>query len=76
MAGSAALGQTPVGGATAELVARRERLGLLRDRDLIAKEQELLGASLFRGTGALDRATFDFYRASLPPTFLHQKRRA
>ena len=65
----ATLGDTPIGGATAELVGRRERLALLHDRDLVAREQELLGAALFSGGVALDRATFDFYRASLPPAF-------
>src|SRR5687767_6362673 len=58
------LSSTPVAGAPAELVARRERIALfelLRDPERIESEARLLSAALTAGRFDLDRPTFDFY---------------
>jgi len=63
----AGLGETPVAGSPAELVARRERIVLLNATggDEAAKEKQLLVSALFDGRFQIDRATFDFYQEVL-----------
>jgi signal transduction histidine kinase len=65
-----ALGETPVAGSPAELLARRERIALLKmtgDEEAGRRESGLLAAALWEGRFRIDRATFQFYRESLPP---------
>ncbi len=64
----AALGEVAVAGAPSELVARRERLGLLTQMgDIAAAAQESLAldAALASGRYRIDRTTFEFYRESV-----------
>ena len=61
----AAMGEVSVAGSPAELVARRERVVLLKligDHAAAAREASLLGAALTEGRFAVDRPTFEFYR--------------
>ena len=65
----AALGGTPVAEAPAELIARHERVALLKtigDEHGSLRESALLTAALWEGKYPIDAATFDFYRESLP----------
>jgi two-component system phosphate regulon sensor histidine kinase PhoR len=65
----AALSGTPVAGSPAELLGRRERLALLRairDEDGAAREAALLTEALSEGRFLIDRATYDFFKESLP----------
>lgn len=64
------LSNTPVAGATAELVALRERIALLAMNDQLdasADEAALLSHILAEGRYLIDRATFDFYSESAFP---------
>jgi signal transduction histidine kinase len=66
-----ALGETPVAGSPAGLLARHERIALLRttgDHEASRRESELLAAALWEGRFRIDRATFEFFGESLPPT--------
>jgi signal transduction histidine kinase len=61
----ATLGAVPVSGAPSELVARRERVELLKsigDSGAAAVEASALRSLLGSGRFRIDRATFDFYR--------------
>ncbi|MGH9257189.1 MAG: ATP-binding protein [Vicinamibacterales bacterium] len=63
----ATMAATPVGGAPADLVARRERVELLKstgDTAAAAREASDLRSALAAGRFRIDRATFDFYRES------------
>jgi signal transduction histidine kinase len=63
----AAMGETPVAGSPAELMARRERIALFRmigDKQAADGEAASLGSALSEGRYRIDRATFDFYRES------------
>jgi two-component system phosphate regulon sensor histidine kinase PhoR len=65
----AALGGIQVAGSPAELLARRERVVLLKaigDERGAPREAALLAESLREGKYPIDEATFDFYRESLP----------
>ncbi len=65
----AALGGTPVAGSPAELLARHERVALLKrigDGHGSLGESELLAAALWQGKYPIDAATFDFYQELLP----------
>lgn len=65
----AVLGGTPVAGSPAELLARRERVALLKligNSGAASNEATLLASALWEGKYPIDRATFDFYRESLP----------
>ncbi len=65
----ATLGGTAVAGSPAELLARHERIILLKtigDVSASFRESELLAAALWEGKYPIDEATFDFYRESLP----------
>jgi signal transduction histidine kinase len=64
----AALGDTPAAGAPSELLARRERMALLKllgDGEGADKEARLLEAALFDGHLLIDHATFNFYLESV-----------
>lgn len=64
-----ALGATPVAGAPAELVARRQRAALFEragDLHAAAAERSASAAALSDGRFVLDRTTFDFYAEDLP----------
>ena len=63
----AELGATPVAGATAVLVARRERVVLLNatNDNETERERRLLEIALFDGHARIDRPTFDFYGETL-----------
>jgi signal transduction histidine kinase len=66
-----ALGETPVAGSPAELLARHERIALLRitgDEEAGQRESELLALALWEGRFRIDRTTFQFYSESLQPT--------
>ena len=66
----AAMGETPVTGSSAELLARRERSALFKmlgDEEAATREAAALGAALWKGGVKIDRATFEFYRESAPP---------
>ena len=66
-----ALGETPVAGSPAELLARHERIALLKmigDEQASGRESGLLASALWDGRFRIDRATFQFYRESLQPT--------
>jgi hypothetical protein len=66
----AAMGETPVMGSPAELLARRERLVLFRkigDEEAGAREAAALGKALWEAGFRIDRPTFEFYRESAPP---------
>lgn len=70
----AAMGETPVVGLPSELVARRERLSLLKmigDEEAGRREAASLASVLWEGRLHIDRATFDFYREPLPPPPAH-----
>jgi signal transduction histidine kinase len=61
----AALGAATVGGSPAELVARRERVVLMRaagDEVGAARERALLSDALSDGRFEVDRATYDFFQ--------------
>ena len=63
------MGETPVMGSPAALLARHERPALFRmmgDGAASAREATALGAALWGGGMKVDRATFDFYRESAP----------
>ena len=67
----AALGETLVAGSPSELVARRERIVVLKAIDggeAATQEASLLGSALSEGRFRIDRSTFDFYKesASIP----------
>ena len=65
----AALGQTPVAGSPAGLVALRERIALLKatgDDRGATREAALLAAALSEGRFRIDHATYEFYKESLP----------
>jgi two-component system phosphate regulon sensor histidine kinase PhoR len=65
----AGMGATPVAGALAELVGRRECAALLEslgDTRAAAIEREALANVLSEGRYTLDGATYDFYREDLP----------
>lgn len=65
----AKLGGIPVAGSPAELLARHERVALLKtvgDEHGSSRESELLAAALWEGKYPVDAVTFDFYRESLP----------
>lgn len=65
----AGLGETPVAGSPAGLLARRERISAFRDlsdRQAAERESALLAAALQEGRFPIDRATFEFYREGLP----------
>lgn len=65
-----ALAETPVAGSPAELLARHERIALLKmtgDEQASKRESELLASSLWEGRFRIDRVTFQFYRESLQP---------
>jgi signal transduction histidine kinase len=65
----ATLGETPVAGTPAELLAHHERLVLFRltgDEAAAQREAASLASALGDGRLAIDRATFDFYDASVP----------
>ncbi len=65
----AALGGTPIAGSPSELLARRERivlLNLIGDKKAASADSALLASALWEGKYPIDRATFDFYRESLP----------
>jgi signal transduction histidine kinase len=65
-----ALGETPVAGSPAELLARHERIALLKmtgDEEASRRESELLASALGDGRFRIDRVTFQFYRESLQP---------
>jgi signal transduction histidine kinase len=67
----AALGDTVVTGAPAELLARHERIALFKfngDEQASRREEALLAGALQEGRFPIDRATFDFYRQSAPWT--------
>ena len=67
----AAMGETPVMGSPAELLARRERVVLFEmmgDKEAHAREAAALGTVLWTGGLKIDRPTFEFYRESAPPT--------
>jgi len=66
-----ALGETPVAGSPAELLARHERMALLKmtgDEEASKRESGLLASALWEGRFRIDRATFQFYSESLQPT--------
>ena len=63
----AALGQTSVAGSPAELLARRERIALLKqlgDEQAAKREAASLASVLANGGFLIDRATFNFYADS------------
>jgi signal transduction histidine kinase len=65
----AELKESRVSSGPAELVARRERIVLLKaagNVEAAADETRLLAAALAEGRFAIDRATFDFYSESAP----------
>ena len=65
----AEMGETPVMGSPAALLARHERLALFRmtgDAEASTSEAAALGAALWHGDMTIDRATFEFYRESVP----------
>ena len=65
----AEMGETSVMGSPAALLARHERLALFRmtgDEEAGAREAAALGAALWEGGLTIDRATFEFYRESVP----------
>ena len=65
----ATFGGTAVAGSPAELIARHERIALLKtigDEHGSLRESALLAAALWEGKYPIDAATFDFYRESLP----------
>ena len=65
----AEMGETPVMGSPAALLARHERLALFRmtgDEEAGSREAAALGAALWEGGMKIDRATFEFYRESVP----------
>ncbi|MEK7405668.1 MAG: HAMP domain-containing sensor histidine kinase [Acidobacteriota bacterium] len=65
----ATLGETPVAETPAELLARRERIGVyqqLGDGEASRREAALLAFALREGRFRIDRATFEFYGESLP----------
>ena len=65
----AEMGETPVMGSPAALLARHERLAVFRmtgDAEAGAREAATLGAALWHGDMTIDRATFEFYRESVP----------
>ncbi len=65
----AAFGGTSVVGSPAELLARRERVALLKavgDLQGASRESILLSTALWEGKYPIDEATFSFYRESLP----------
>ena len=62
----AALPAVSVAGSPAELVARRERIGLFNathDPSAAARERTLLAAALLDGRFRIDRVTFDYFLA-------------
>lgn len=64
----AALGETPVAGSPSELVARRERIVVLKAIDgdgAATQEASLLASALSEGRFRIDRSTFDFYKESV-----------
>ncbi|MDQ6708165.1 MAG: HAMP domain-containing histidine kinase [Acidobacteriota bacterium] len=64
----AAMGGTPVAGSPAELLARRERIALfplMGEKEAASREAASLASALAEGKYRIDRATFDFYAASL-----------
>lgn len=66
----AALGGVPTAGSPAELLARRERIVLMRmigNERAASDESGLLAAALWEGEYPVDQATFDFLSESLPP---------
>jgi signal transduction histidine kinase len=68
----AAMGETPVFGSPAELLAHHERVALFKtigDEDGRAREAAWLASALAQGQFPIDRPTFDDYRtsASQPP---------
>ncbi len=65
----AELGGVPVAGSPAELIARRERISLLKlvgDERAASGESALLASALWEAKYPLDQATFDFFSESLP----------
>jgi len=63
------LGETPVAGSPAELLARGERIRLFQaagNESARAREEDLLGVILDASRYAIDGSTFDFYRQLLP----------
>ncbi len=63
------LGGIPVAGSPAELIARRERITLLKltgNERAAAGEAALLSSALWEARYPLDQATFDFFRESIP----------
>jgi two-component system phosphate regulon sensor histidine kinase PhoR len=65
----AEFGDTPVAGSPAELLARRERIALYQargDNEARGRETALLASALDSGRFRIDRATYEFYRDSLP----------
>jgi signal transduction histidine kinase len=69
----AALGDTPAAGGPSELLARRERMALLKslgDEKDANLEAALLKTALFDGHLVIDHATFNFYLESVPRTLI------
>lgn len=65
----AEFGDTPVAGSPAGLLARRERIALYQargDNEARGRETALLASALDSGRFRIDRATYEFYRDSLP----------
>lgn len=68
----ASMGETAVAGSQSELVARRERIALLKtigDQDGASREATRLASALLAGRFLIDRSTFDFYGEAAPRAY-------